>query len=49
MRPFKNIIKGNLTTIYGLIFFKPHKKSTGSDRRRRITMMYLLSNAVAGI
>ena len=43
----KVLIEGNLTTIYGLIYFKPHKKSTGSDRRRRITFMYLLSNAVA--
>jgi len=42
-------IVGNAFTIYGLIRFKPPRSCTGSERRRRITFHYLLSNAIADL
>lgn len=43
------IILGNLFTCYGLVRFKPPKNAFGMEKRRRITINYLLSNSLADL
>ena len=40
------IILGNLFTCYGLVRFKPPKNAFGMEKRRRITINYLLRFSV---